>query len=143
MGVPKYQELMLAMGYGADPAAGFVTKMSGDGGIDGVVLEDRLGFGTIYIQAKLWAADRTVGRPELQKFAGALAGEGATKGIFMTTAKFTDNARSYVDHLSTAKIVLIDGVRLTQLMIENNIGVSVRKCYEMKSIDRDFFSLED
>ena len=129
------------MGYGSGiDNAGVVTKLSGDGGIDGIIKEDQLGFSSIYIQAKQWALDSTVGRPEIQKFAGALQGEKATKGLFITTARFSKEARQYADNLHQSNIVLIDGEALTRLMIKNNLGVSVEQTYEVKRIDTDFFS---
>jgi len=134
-------KLLLQMGYGSGiDNAGVVTKLSGDGGIDGIIKEDQLGFSSIYIQAKQWALDSTVGRPEIQKFAGALQGEKATKGLFITTAKFSKEARQYADNLHQSNIVLIDGEALTRLMIKNNLGVSVEQTYEVKRIDTDFFS---
>lgn len=134
-------KLLLRMGYGSGlDNAGVVTKLSGDGGIDGIIKEDQLGFSSIYIQAKQWALDSTVGRPEIQKFAGALQGEKATKGLFITTARFSKEARQYADNLHSSNIVLIDGDALTKLMIKNNLGVSVEQTYEVKRIDTDFFS---
>ncbi len=134
-------KLLLQMGYGSGiDNAGVVTKLSGDGGIDGIIKEDQLGFSSIYIQAKQWALDSTVGRPEIQKFAGALQGEKATKGLFITTARFSKEARQYADNLHQSNIVLIDGEALTRLMIKNNLGVSVEQTYEVKRIDTDFFS---
>ena len=134
-------KLLLQMGYGSGiDNAGVVTKLSGDGGIDGIIKEDQLGFSSIYIQAKQWALDSTVGRPEIQKFAGALQGEKATRGLFITTAKFSKEARAYADNLHQSNIVLIDGDALMRLMIKNNLGVSVEQTYEVKRIDTDFFS---
>ncbi len=133
--------LLLQMGYGSGiDDAGVVTKLSGDGGIDGIIKEDQLGFSSIYIQAKQWALDSTVGRPEIQKFAGALQGEKASKGLFITTAKFSKEAKQYADSLYQSNIVLIDGNNLTQLMIKNNLGVSIEQTYEVKKIDTDFFN---
>lgn len=134
-------KLLLQMGYGSGiDDAGVVTKLSGDGGIDGIIKEDQLGFSSIYIQAKQWALDSTVGRPEIQKFAGALQGEKATRGLFITTAKFSKEARQYAENLHQSNIVLIDGEALMRLMIKNNLGVSVEQTYEVKRIDTDFFS---
>lgn len=131
-------KLLLAMGYGGPfEDAGFVTKATGDGGIDGIIKEDKLGFNQIYIQAKRWDRDAVISRPELQKFAGALLGEGATKGLFITTAKFSKGA---IDFANRQHIVLIDGDTLTRLMIEYNIGVSVSQTYSLKKLDTDFFS---
>ena len=134
-------KLLLKMGYGSGiDNAGVVTKLSGDGGIDGIIKEDQLGFSSIYIQAKQWALDSTVGRPEIQKFAGALQGEKATKGLFITTAKFSKEAYAYANQLHQSNIVLIDGEALTKLMIKFNLGVYVDQVYEVKKIDADFFS---
>ena len=134
-------KLLLRMGYGSGiDNAGIVTKQSGDGGIDGIIKEDQLGFSSIYIQAKQWAPDRKVDRPEIQKFAGALQGEKATKGLFITTALFTSGAKTYVENLRGSTIVLVDGNQLTHLMIKYNLGVSVEHTYEVKRIDTDFFA---
>ena len=134
-------QLLLKMGYGSGvDNAGYVTKLSNDGGIDGTIREDQLGFSTIYIQAKQWQLDSTVGRPEIQKFAGALQGERASKGLFITTAKFSDGAKQFAGNLLGSNIVLIDGDALTRLMIKYNLGVSVEQTYEVKRIDSDFFS---
>lgn len=119
--------------------AGSVLGQSGDEGIDGVVREDKLGFSLIYIQAKRWDCDATVGRPEIQKFVGALAGQGAAKGLFITTAKFTKEARQYAEKQHTTKVILVDGQTLAKLMIEYNLGVSTEAVYKIKRIDTDFF----
>ena len=108
-------------------------------GIDGIIKQDKLGFDTIYIQAKKWDKDTTISRPEIQKFVGALVGKGATKGLFITTAKFTEGAKKYSKEQHTTKIVLIDGRELAKLMIEYNLGVSIESTYEIKRIDSDFF----
>ncbi len=136
-------KLLTKMGYGGSiEGAGTVTRASGDEGIDGIIREDKLGFSKIYIQAKRWDRNSTVGRPELQKFVGALAGQGATKGLFITTAQFTNEAKQYVNHQNTTKIVLVDGPTLAKLMIEYNVGVSVETTYYIKRIDSDFFDEE-
>lgn len=109
---------------------------SGDEGIDGVIKEDKLGLDQIYIQAKRW--EGSVGRPELQKFVGTLAGQGAKKGIFITTSYFSKDALEYSPKNET-KMVLIDGVKLAQFMIDYNLGVSVQNVYEIKKIDSDYF----
>ena len=133
-------KLLTQMGYGGSlEGAGMVTRISGDEGIDGIIREDKLGFNLIYIQAKRWDRNSTVGRPELQKFVGALAGQGATKGLFITTAQFTKEAREYANKQHTTKIVLVDGITLAKLMIEYNVGVSVETTYSIKKIDSDFF----
>jgi len=135
-------DLLQAMGYGGSlEDAGNVTKKTSDEGIDGFIKEDKLGLDVIYIQAKRWSPDRLVGRPEIQKFVGALAGFGAKKGIFVTTSDFTKEARGYIPKTDT-KIVLINGQMLANLMIEYNIGVSVDVKYEIKKIDNDYFDEE-
>jgi len=134
-------KLLEKMGYGGSlKNAGEVTGKSGDEGIDGIVREDKLGFDLIYIQAKRWDLETTIGRPEIQKFVGALAGQGATKGLFITTAKFSREAIDYAKKQHTTKVVLVDGQLLPKLMIEHNLGVSVENIYEIKRIDSDFFS---
>lgn len=133
-------ELLLKMGYGgAFEESGITVGQSGDEGIDGIIREDKLGFSNIYIQAKRWNTDAAVGRPEVQKFVGALAGQGAQKGLFITTAQFTKEAKSYVGKQSATKVVLVDGEKLTKLMIEYDVGVSVLNTYAIKKIDSDFF----
>jgi restriction system protein len=133
-------ELLLKMGYGRNRAeAGKAIGKSGDEGIDGIISEDRLGLEAIYIQAKRWAG--TVGRPEIQKFVGALHGKRARKGVFITTGTFSADARDYVSHIDP-RVVLIDGPQLAEYMIEHNLGVSVKEIYEVKRIDTDFFSEE-
>lgn len=133
-------ELLVRMGYGGTLAdAARVIGRSGDEGIDGIINEDRLGLDAIYIQAKRW--EGIVGRPEIQKFVGALQGQRAHKGVFITTSDFTKEAQEYVKNI-TNKVVLIDGLRLTSLMIENNVGVSVAATYEVKKIDSDYFAEE-
>jgi restriction system protein len=130
-------DLLVQMGYGGSrKEAGEVLGKSGDGGIDGIIKEDKLGLDIIYIQAKRW--DNVVGRPEIQKFAGALLGRKAKKGIFITTSGYTQEALDYAQSLEN-KVVLIDGVRLAQLMIEHNLGVSSVTAYEIKRIDSDYF----
>ncbi|HLO87394.1 MAG TPA: restriction endonuclease [Nostocaceae cyanobacterium] len=134
-------DLLVKMGYGGSRRdAGKAVGKSGDGGIDGIIKEDKLGLDIVYIQAKRWD-NTTVGRPEIQKFAGALQGYRAKKGIFITTSKFSQEARDYVSRIDS-KIVLIDGQELAQLMIDNNIGVSTISIYEIKKIDSDYFTDE-
>ena len=136
-------ELLLRMGYGNGiDEAGLVTPLSKDGGIDGIIKEDQLGFSNIYIQAKQWAQEQTVGTPELQKFVGALHGKTAQKGLFITTAKFSSGAVDFAKNLSGIKVVLIDGRALTKLMIKHCVGVAVVQTYEVKKVDSDFFSEE-
>lgn len=132
-------ELLVRLGYGGSiKDAGRAMGKTGDEGIDGIIKEDKLGLDIIYIQAKRWQAGNTVGRPELQKFVGALAGQGAKKGIFITTSSFTKDALGYAPKNET-KIVLIDGVQLAQLMIDHNLGVSLQRTYEIKRLDGDYF----
>ena len=127
-------DLMKAMNYGE----GFVTKYSGDDGIDGIIHEDKLGFNLIYIQSKRWKPDVTIGKPELQKFAGAMMGPPKVeKGLFITTAKFSPKAKDYAN---AQHIILVDGKKLTELMIEHGVGVSTQKAYLIKRVDSDYFS---
>lgn len=131
-------DLLVRMGYGGNRLdAAQAIGGSGDGGIDGIIKEDRLGLDVIYIQAKRW--EGTVGRPEIQKFAGALQGHRARKGVFITTSDFSKDAKEYVTHIES-KIVLIDGATLTQYMIDQNAGVSTTRSYEIKKIDIDYFT---
>lgn len=133
--------LLTTMGYGGSLAdAGRAIGKSGDGGIDGVIKEDKLGLDLLYIQAKRWDA-ATVGRPEIQKFVGALYGRKAKKGIFMTTSTFSKDARGYVDSLDS-KVILIDGAQLAELMFEYGVGVATVNTYAIKRIDSDFFEEE-
>jgi restriction system protein len=132
-------ELLVKMGYGGSiKDAGKAIGKSGDEGIDGTIKEDKLGLDVIYIQAKKWAPGNVVGRPELHKFVGALAGQGAKKGVFITTSSFTREATEYMPRNET-KIVLIDGEQLAQLMIDYNLGVTVQQTYEIKRMDNDYF----
>lgn len=131
-------ELLVKMGYGgALPDAGKMTKLSGDEGIDGVIKEDKLGLDMIYLQAKRWN-NTIVGRPEIQKFVGALAGQKAQKGVFITTSAFSKEAREYAANLQQ-KVVLIDGEQLAELMIEYDLGVAVAQTYLIKRVDNDYF----
>jgi restriction system protein len=135
-------ELLVKMGYGGSiKDAGKAMGKSGDEGIDGTIKEDKLGLDIIYIQAKRWRPGNVVGRPELQKFVGALAGQGAKKGIFITTSNFTKEALEYTPRNET-KIVLIDGEQLAQLMIDYNLGCTTQQTYELKKIDSDYFGEE-
>lgn len=130
-------DLLLKMGYGgSDIDNGEVTSKSGDEGIDGIIKEDKLGLDKIYIQAKKW--ENTIGRPEIQKFIGALHGKRARKGIFITTSNFSKDAIEYANNLEVT-CILIDGNKLTNLMIENEIGVAVKNTYKIKKIDTDYF----
>lgn len=133
-------DLMLKMGYGG--AIGSESKISGrpgDEGIDGVIREDRLGLDLIYLQAKRWSTP--VGRPEIQKFVGALAGHGVKKGVFITTSSFTQEAKDYLPK-TDVRVVLVDGEQLAELMIDFDLGVTTRKTMALKGIDSDYFSEE-
>jgi restriction system protein len=133
-------ELLLKMGYGGSRSeAGKAIGQSGDEGVDGIINEDRLGLDVIYLQAKRWEA--TVGRPEIQKFVGALQGKQAKKGVFITTSEFSADAKEYVSRIEP-KIALIDGPQLTRLMIEFNVGVTPVASYETKRVDSDYFEEE-
>jgi len=133
-------EVIVKMGYGGTRQdAGKAIGKAGDGGIDGIIKEDKLGLDAIYIQAKRW--ESTVGRPEIQKFIGALAQQRARKGLFITTSTFSAEAEDCVSRID-AKVVLIDGETLAQMMIDYNVGVSTVATYEVKKIDSDYFSEE-
>jgi restriction system protein len=134
-------DLLVKMGYGGSIIdAGMAIGKTGDGGIDGIIKEDKLGLDVIYIQAKRWD-NNAIRRPDVQQFAGALAGQRANKGVFITTSRFTDEARDYVTKIGS-KIVLIDGEQLSQLMIEHDAGVSTASVYLVKKIDSDYFNDE-
>lgn len=127
-------DLMKSMNYGE----GFVTKQSHDDGIDGIIHEDKLGFNLIYIQAKRWSLSSTIGKPDIQKFAGAMMGPPKIeKGLFITTAAFSQGAKSYAE---AQHIILVDGKKLAELMIEYGLGVSVERAYKIKKIDNDYFA---
>ncbi|MEH0075094.1 restriction endonuclease [Pannonibacter sp. Pt2] len=135
-------DLLVAMGYGGshkDAAA--QLGRSGDGGVDGVVNEDRLGLDRIYVQAKRYAPGNPVGRPDVNGFVGSLVGLGATKGVFVTTSSFSEPARDYVRHLAQ-RVILIDGQELADLMIEHGVGVREYRKVEFKRLDEDFFGEE-
>ena len=133
-------KLLLKMGYGGSASdSGFRTQRTNDGGIDGVIREDKLGFDQIYIQAKRWDPETSISRPEIQKFSGALQEVKASKGLFITTAKFSEGAKTSAER---QRIVLVDGTRLIKLMVEYNVGVSTIAKYEIKAIDSDFFNNE-
>lgn len=131
-------ELLLAMGYGGTSGSGSVTQLSNDGGIDGVIDQDILGINRVYIQAKRYAEGNKVGRPEVQAFVGALSGK-ADRGIFITTSQFSERASIYAEGVPT-RIILIDGERLTTLMIRYGVGVQTRETYKVVEIDEDFFA---
>jgi restriction system protein len=129
------------MGYGGSiDDAGKAVGKSGDEGVDGIIKEDRLGLDVIYLQAKRWT-DRSVGRPDIQQFAGALQGRRARKGVYITTSTFSSEARGFATNLDS-KIILIDGRTLANLMIDHNVGVALERTYEIKRVDTDFFAEE-
>lgn len=131
-------ELLASMGYGGSRAdAARAVGRSGDEGIDGIIDEDRLGLDSIYVQAKRWS-DNPVRRTDIQQFVGALQGKRARKGVYITTSRFTDDAKQYVDTIDP-RVVLIDGKRLAELMIDHNVGVSTVARYELKKVDSDYF----
>lgn len=130
-------DLLNRMGYAFDDGSAIATKYRGDEGIDGIIKEDKFGFNNIYIQAKRW--NGSVGRPEIQKFLGAVAGQGGTKGLFITTSFFTKDAIEFAKKQLQVKLILVDGKMLTDLMMEYNLGVSVESTYEIKRIDMDYF----
>ena len=129
-------DLLVEMGYGGSRADAEAVGRSGDGGIDGIINEDPLGLDRVYVQAKRW--EPNVSRPDIQKFAGALQGRRAQKGVFITTSKFSDNAREYVETICST-VVLIDGDQLVQLMIKYNVGVSEGNTYQTKQVDSEYF----
>jgi restriction system protein len=133
-------DLLVRMGYGGSfRDAGQAIGRSGDGGIDGIIKEDRLGLDVIYVQAKRW--ESSVGRPEIQKFAGALQGHRARKGVFITTSSFSKDAYEYVERIDS-KIVLIDGATLSRFMVDSGVGVSLVISYDVKRVDSDYFAEE-
>ena len=133
-------DLLIAMGYGGgDFANGLMTKASGDGGIDGIIHEDALGLDAVYVQAKRYVPDNRVSRPDVQRFIGSLTGEGATKGVFVTTSDFSKEAHEYLTRVQH-RVVLINGQRLARLMIQHGVGVRVRQTYKLQSIDEDYFA---
>lgn len=131
--------LLVSMGYGGSvEQAGTHLGKSGDNGVDGVINEDKLGLDLIYIQAKRFALDNTIGRPEIQKFVGSLIGKGANKGVFVTTSTFSNHAHEYATNVPQ-RIILIGGEELTSLMLEHDVGVRVNQTIAIKRIDEDFF----
>ena len=137
-------DLLIKMGYGTlEQNENAVTQQSRDDGIDGFVKADRLGFDSIYTQAKKWKSDSKISTPEIQKFLGALAGKGATKGLFITTGQFTQGARDFVNRNLSQKIILIDGRELANYMIEYNLGVTTVTTYAIKRIDSDYFAINN
>lgn len=133
-------DLLKAMGYGAGSFGSHeMTRASGDGGIDGIIHEDALGLDAVYIQAKRYAPDSKVGRPAIQQFIGSLTGEGATKGVFVTTSTFSAEARDYLKKVQH-RVVLIDGSQLARLMVRHGVGVRDRLAYVIRSVDEDYFA---
>ncbi len=130
-------DLLIRMGYGGIAGKGEVTQLSNDGGIDGIINQDKLGLDVVSIQAKRW--DTTVGRPIVQGFVGSMDYIRAKKGVILTTSKFSREAEDFVEKIEGKKVVLIDGDELTELMIDHNLGVSVKKTYELKEVSNDFF----
>jgi restriction system protein len=131
-------QLLVAMGYGGSiEEAGKALGKPGDEGIDGIIKEDRLGLDVIYLQAKRW--ERTIGRPDIQQFAGALQGQRARKSVFITTSSFSADAKQYAERIDT-RIILIDGTELARLMIAHGVGVTPVAVYELKRVDSDFFA---
>jgi restriction system protein len=136
-------DLLVAMGYGGSHrSAATQLGKSGDGGVDGVINEDRLGLDRVYVQAKRYAPSTSVGRPDVQGFVGSLVGLGASKGVFVTTSSFSRQALEFVRHLSQ-RVILIDGDQLAELMIEHNVGVRTSRALEFKRLDEDFFAEDD
>ena len=137
-------DLLVKMGYGKpEQNSDAVTKKSGDEGIDGIVKADRLGFDAVYTQAKKWKEDSHIGRPEVQKFLGAMVGQGAMKGLFITTGQFTSGAVDFVKKQLNHKIVLVDGNQLAELMIEYGLGVATVDTLKIQRIDTDYFNSDD
>jgi restriction system protein len=133
-------DLLKAMGYGAGSFGSHeMTKASGDGGIDGIIHEDALGLDAVYIQAKRYQPETKVGRPAIQQFIGSLTGEGATKGVFVTTSAFSAEAKDYLTKVQH-RVVLIDGSQLARLMIRHGVGVRDRLAYVIRSVDEDYFA---
>ncbi len=136
-------DLLLAMGYGSSRAkAGRALGRTGDGGVDGVIQEDKLGLDVVYVQAKRYARQNSVGRPLVQAFIGSLIGKGANRGVMLTTSRYSREALEYARSMQQHKVILIDGEQLTQLMIEHNVGVNIEETYTIKKLDRDYFDSE-
>lgn len=133
--------LLRAMGYGGVTGDASVTGKSGDGGIDGIIKEDKLGLDVVCIQAKRW--EGSVGRPVIQQFVGSMDYVRAKKGVILTTSQFTKDASEFVDRIEGKKVVLIDGPKLADFMIEHNVGVKLTKLYELKEVSNDFFDEDD
>ena len=133
--------LLQAMGYGGVSGDASVTGKSGDGGIDGIIKEDKLGLDVVCMQAKRWGG--SVGRPVIQGFVGSMDYIRAKKGVILTTSQFTKDALDYVDRIEGKKVVLIDGPQLAEVMIEHNVGVNPTKVYELKEVSNDFFDEDE
>lgn len=131
-------DVLVAMGYGGTDGQARRIGGSGDGGVDGVIDQDKLGLQRIYVQAKRYAADNTVGREAIQAFVGALHGRNVSNGIFITTSRFSQGAIEYAASVST-RVVLIDGARLAELMISHGVGVQARETYTVVEVDEDYF----
>ena len=131
-------DLVVAMGYGGADVRATRTQLSNDGGIDGIIDQDVLGLSRVYIQAKRYALDGSVGRPEIQSFVGALQGQQANQGVFITTGRFSTGAKEYARSVPT-RVVLIDGPRLAELMIRYRVGVQVKRTLQIVDVDEDFF----
>lgn len=131
-------DLLMAMGYGGAEGKATRTQLSGDGGIDGIIDQDALGLSRVYVQAKRYALDTPIGRPEIQGFVGALHGNQASQGVFITTARFSRGAREYAESVAT-RVVLVDGERLASLMIHYGVGVQAKRTVQIVEIDEDFF----
>jgi restriction system protein len=134
-------KLLLAMGYGGTAGAGFATGRSGDGGIDGVIKEDKLGLDVVAIQAKKW--ENSVGRPIVQAFVGSMDYIKAKKGVIITTSTFSRDALDFVERIEGKKVVLIDGQKLTELMLEHDVGVTPIRVYKLREVSQDFFSEDE
>ena len=135
-------DLLVKMGYGRSRADAEVTGGGSDGGIDGIIIQDKLGLDAVYVQAKQWA-EGTVGRPEIDKFIGALARTGASKGVFITTSRFSEPAKAAANESAGPKIALIDGEELMELMIDHDVGVSAGDFYQLKEVNLDYFAIDD
>ena len=134
-------DLLIAMGYGGSRAdAGETLGQSGDGGVDGVIREDRLGLDRIYLQAKRYQSSNKIGSPAMQGFVGALHGQGANKGVFITTSDFTPDARAFTDKLGGMRVVLINGDTLTRLMLQHGVGVRTQETVAIRRLDTDYFN---
>lgn len=133
-------DVLLALGYGGSRGdAGHAFRASGDNGVDGVINEDRLGLSKIFVQAKKYAIDRRIGRPDVQAFVGSLLGQKARQGVFITTSDFSKDAEAYAAGLSDQRVILIDGVTLAHLMIDFGVGVTEQERFVIKRLDRDYF----